>query len=131
MNGSAVNGAAGPTTRRCLNILSWCWVKGDERCLIVINWGPGAAQALVRVPWDEVRGRQWQLTDALSGASYDRSGDEMRDAGMYVDLGSWNCHVFQVSASATMFGTAPGDTAVPAGHDQALFAPKSRSGDLP
>ncbi len=87
-----------PDNQTCLNILSWCWVKDDERCLIVINWGPIAAQALVRVPWDGVRGRQWQLTDALSGASYARSGDEMQDAGIYVDLGSWKYHVFQMIA---------------------------------
>jgi len=30
---------------------------------------------------------------------YDRSGDEMRDAGLYVDLGPWKCQVFRLTAS--------------------------------
>ena len=36
--------------------------------------------------------------DVLSGDSYNRSGDEVRNAGLYVDPGPWNCHVFQVRA---------------------------------
>ena len=77
------------------------------------------------------RGRQWRLDDALSGESYDRSGDEMRDAGLYVDLGPWQCHVFQVSASGTMFGTAPGGRAVPAGNDQARKQRMPKQGGVP
>ncbi len=26
------------------------------------------------------------------------SGDEIRNAGLYVDLGPWKCHLFQVRA---------------------------------
>jgi len=81
----------------CRNILAWCWVEKDERDLIVINFGAGAAQARVHLPWDDLRGRTWRLEDALSGAVYDRRGDEMRDAGLYVDLAPWTCHLFRVS----------------------------------
>ena len=80
-------------------LLSWCWIKDDERYLVVIHFGPDTAQARVRVPWDELRGITWHLDDALSSESYDRSGDEMRDAGLYVDLGPWKCHLFHLSAS--------------------------------
>ena len=87
-----------PDNQSCQNLLTWCWVKDDERYLIVINFRHEAAQARVHVPWDELRGKQWRLNDVLSGESYDRSGDEMRDAGLYVDLGPWNCHLFQMRA---------------------------------
>jgi hypothetical protein len=87
-----------PDNQTCLNVLAWCWVKDDERYLIVINFRQEAAQARVHVPWDELRGKTWRLNDVLSDESYDRSGDEMRDAGLYVDLGSWKCHLFQVRA---------------------------------
>ena len=87
-----------PDNRSCQNVLTWCWVKGDERYLIVVNFSDGSSQALVRVNWDELRGKTWRLDDVLSGESYDRSGDEMRDAGLYVDLGPWKCHLFQVRA---------------------------------
>jgi hypothetical protein len=53
-------------------------------------WLSGAA-ALVRagLPWEAVRGRQWQLTDLLD----DRDGDELAGSGLYVDLPPWGAHV--------------------------------------
>jgi hypothetical protein len=87
-----------PDNRSCQNILTWCWVKGEERYLVVVNFSAVSSQALVRVSWDELRGKAWLLNDVLSGESYDRSGDEMRDAGLYVDLGPWKCHLFHVLA---------------------------------
>jgi hypothetical protein len=87
-----------PDNQTFRNLLAWCWVKGEERALVVINYGREAAQARVHVPWDELRGRQWRLEDALTGASYDRNGDEMRDAGMYVELKPWQCHLFEQRA---------------------------------
>jgi alpha amylase-like protein len=80
-------------------VLGWCWVKGDERYLVVIHLGPDTAQARIRLPWDEVHDKTWRLHDVLSGDIYDRSGTEMRDAGLYVDLGPWQCHVFRMTAS--------------------------------
>jgi hypothetical protein len=80
------------------NILSWCWVKGEERFVIVVNFSALTVQARVHLQWDDFRGKNWRLNDVLSGESYDRSGEEMRDSGLYVDLGPWKCHLFQVSA---------------------------------
>jgi len=86
-----------PDNQSWRNILAWCWVKAEERYLIIINFGKGTAQALVRVSWDELRGKTWHLSDLLSGETYDRSGDEMRDSGLYVDLGPWKCHFFRLA----------------------------------
>lgn len=80
-----------------LNVLAWCWEWRGDRRLVVVNFGPGAAQARIRVPWDGVGGRSWRLHDTLSGATYDRNGDEMVDPGLYVDLGAWQSHLFRVS----------------------------------
>lgn len=85
-----------PDNQSFLNILAWCWVKGDERFLIVINFMQTTAQARLHVPWDELRGKQWRLSDVLSGETYDRGGDEMRDAGLHVDLKPWQCHLFRM-----------------------------------
>jgi len=79
-----------------LNILAWCWVKDDERYLIIINFGPGTAQARVRPAWNELTGKTWRLADMLSYETFERSGDEMRDSGLYVDLGPWKCHFFHL-----------------------------------
>jgi len=97
-----------PGNQSCLGVLSWCWTREAERFLVVINFGAQAAQARVHVPWDELRGKQWRLTDAVAGDSYERSGDEMRDVGLYVDLAPWQCHLFEAHVASTMPPTAPG-----------------------
>ena len=83
---------------RSVALLTWCWAKDAERFLIVIDFRGETAQALIHVPWDELRGKQWLLSDVLSGESYDRSGGEMRGAGLYVELTPWKCHLFQMRA---------------------------------
>jgi len=88
-----------PDNQSFLSVVSWCWAKDDERYLVVIHFGDGTAQARVQLPWDELKGKTWRLADALSGEVYDRSGDEMRNEGLYVDLEPWKCHVFQVRGS--------------------------------
>jgi hypothetical protein len=87
-----------PDNQSFQNLLAWCWVKDDERYLVVIHFGQDTAQARVHLPWYELRGKTWRLDDALSSEVYDRSGDEMRDAGLYVEMGPWKCHLFRVSA---------------------------------
>jgi hypothetical protein len=87
-----------PDNQSCHNILTWCWIEDEERYFIVVNFSGGSSQALVRVPWDELRGRMWSLDDRLSGETFYRIGNDMRDAGLYVDLKPWQCHIFQVRA---------------------------------
>jgi hypothetical protein len=85
----------------CQNILAWCWVKKDERYLIVVNFSDRTAQAQIHVAWDELRGKTWRLKDVLVSEIYDRSGNEMHDTGLYVDLGPWKYHLFQLQNEIT------------------------------
>jgi glycosidase len=87
-----------PDNASFLNLVAWCWRHDDRRYLIVVNLSGAASQATVRVPWNEVRGRNWRLDDVLSGQSYVRSGDDLGGAGMYVELGPWACHLFRLEA---------------------------------
>jgi hypothetical protein len=75
------------------NLLAWTWLKGDERRLILVNLGDCSVQARVQVRG--ARGGKWLLMDVLSGATYDRDGDEMLSPGLFVDLAPWKYHLFQ------------------------------------
>ena len=77
------------------NLVAWSWTKDQERYLIVVNLSDSPAQARVQVPWTDAGDRNWHLTDALSGAVYERGGDEMLSSGLYVELSPWNYHLFQ------------------------------------
>jgi hypothetical protein len=77
------------------NLVAWSWAREDERYLIIVNLSDHPAQALVRVQWNDVGGREWELKDVLSGTIYERNGSEMLSPGLYVELGPWNHHFFQ------------------------------------
>ncbi len=76
-------------------LVAWSWVKDDDRRLIAVNLSDSAVQARVQMPWSEVRGATWRLCDALSGATYERDGDEMLTPGLYLELGPWECTFLQ------------------------------------
>ena len=78
-----------PDNQSFRNVLAWCWKKDEERSVVVVNFSGERAQAHVHVSWDDLRGKFWRLSDVLRGETFDRSGDEMRDAGLYVELGPW------------------------------------------
>ena len=78
------------------NLVAWSWIN-HERYLIAVNLSDQAVQARIQVPWSDARGANWDLVDVLSGANYERSGDEMVSPGLYVELGPWNCHFFRAS----------------------------------
>ena len=71
-----------PDNQSHLNLVAWCWRKDDDRYLIVVNLSGASAQALVRIPWDDVKGKFWQLADVFSGDVYKRNGDEMQEQGL-------------------------------------------------
>ena len=75
------------------NLVAWCWRSAGEHHLIVVNFSDTGAQGHVRLPWDELTGKSWQMTDLFTGQMYERSGDEMCIPGMYVDLPPWGFHV--------------------------------------
>jgi len=77
------------------NLLAWSWLYGDDRYLIAVNLSGSSLQAVVRVPWADIGGISWSLVDRLSGATYQRDGDQILSGGLYVELGPWSCHLFQ------------------------------------
>jgi hypothetical protein len=81
------------------NILSWCWELEGERRLVVINFSDAASQAMVRSPWDDLRGRVWRLSDPLSGESFERDGDGLARHGLFVSLDPWRWHFLRLETS--------------------------------
>jgi hypothetical protein len=76
------------------HLVAWCWPR--ER--VVVNLGDAPAPARVHLPWGDLAGRTWQLADRLSGARFERGGDELAAEGLYVGLDPWAFHFLQLSA---------------------------------
>ncbi len=74
------------------NIVAWTWEYENERALIVVNYSAQRSQAMVGLTWEALRERVWRLSDALNGDVFLRDGNQLRDAGLFVDLDAWRFH---------------------------------------
>merc|ERR1719203_2237845 len=77
-------------------LTAWRWEHNGEKRLVVFNWsdqqgwgGVQAADAYSRDGSDNI-----QLTDLLTGETFDRSASEMRGSGLFVGLAPWQAHIF-------------------------------------
>jgi Alpha amylase, catalytic domain len=73
-------------------LLAWCWASATSRDLVVVNLAGAPAQARVRLPWGDLAGRAWVLTDRLDGRRFEREGDALAGEGLYVALDPWGSH---------------------------------------
>ena len=65
-SGSSATAPAGPTTTRAQQLVAWCWAAGDTRRLVVVNLADAPAQARIHLPWPQLHGEEWELSDQLS-----------------------------------------------------------------
>jgi glycosidase len=81
-----------PDNNSYLNLVAWCWNQGESRYLVVVNLSGDQSQARIHLPWDNLTGRTWQLTDVFNGNVFQRDGNEVHLLGLYVDLPAWGFH---------------------------------------
>jgi hypothetical protein len=83
-----------PDNQSHLNLVAWCWTCKDTRHLVVINLSDRPSQGRVLIP-PAIDGGMLPMSDELSGIAYERHSGEIREAGLYVDLGPWAYHVLK------------------------------------
>ncbi len=74
-------------------LIAYTYRHEGERRLVVVSWSGSGAQGKIAMPDMGLGGRTWRLRDAMDGAEYIRSGDEMATHGLHVLLGPWSAHV--------------------------------------
>jgi hypothetical protein len=84
-----------PDNASYVNLVAWCWRKGEEKYLVVINLSHTRCQGLIHVPWSDLKGRMSLLVGVMNGERFERDGDELLDQGLYVDLEAWKFHFLQ------------------------------------
>ena len=72
--------------------MTWSWTTAGARHVVVVNLGSEPAQGLVKLPWDDLAGQHWVLTDRLTGERFERAGDALAEDGLYVALSGWASH---------------------------------------
>ena len=72
-----------PDNQSCASLVAWCWTPddGEGRHVIVVNLAAAAAQAQIPLPWPDLPGRDWRLTDLLTDEEFDRRGGDLACRG--------------------------------------------------
>ena len=70
---------------------------GEERRLVAVNYAGHQSQCYVAMPWSDLAGRTWRLSDRLGPAVYEREGADLAARGLYLDMPAWGYHVFEVA----------------------------------
>lgn len=79
------------------NFLCYLWTaEGSDPVLAAVNFAGHHSQCFVPLPLAQLAGRDWRLEDRLGEAEYLRSGDDLLDRGLYLDLPAWGYHVFRL-----------------------------------
>ena len=78
--------------------LAFSWEGSARRLLVTVNYASERGQCYVRLPWRDLGGREWILTDLMHPKTrYERAGDDLGGRGLYLDVPAWGYHVFEVA----------------------------------
>ena len=78
--------------------IAWHWQGPGEAWLCAaVNYAPQPGQCFVRLPLPQLAGRTLCFKDLLGPAEYQRSGDDLLQRGLYLDLPPWGHHLFELS----------------------------------
>jgi hypothetical protein len=79
------------------NFLAFWWQgPGKARHLVTVNYSPGPSKCFIALPFPELAGIMWKLTDLLAAAVYERTGNQLISEGLYLDMPEWGVHVFRL-----------------------------------
>jgi hypothetical protein len=78
--------------------IAWHWRGPGEAWLCAaVNYAAQPGQCFVRLPLQQLEGRALCFKDLLGPAEYQRSGDDLLQRGLYLDLPPWGHHLFELS----------------------------------
>jgi len=79
------------------NILAWSWDTHASRFVVAINMSDRSAHAEVELPWTDLGGNTWRLSDLLTqGRIYERDGFALEGSGLFVGLDPWDYHLLSL-----------------------------------
>ncbi len=89
----------GNWTWDCFVAFAW-QLTGQDRLLVAVNYAGNQSQCYVRLPFPDLGGARWKLTDLMGDAVYERDGSDLQGRGLYVDMRPWQACVFTMNQEA-------------------------------
>lgn len=79
------------------NFLCYSWLaEAGDPVVVAVNYAGHDSQCFARLRLPGLAQHQCRLVDLMSSTEYVRSGDDLADRGLYLDLPAWGYHVFRV-----------------------------------
>jgi hypothetical protein len=90
--------AGWPDNQSSDNLLAWSWTgdAGADRHVVVVNLSQVPAQGRIPLPWPDLPGRGWRLTDLEGDGEFERDGEELAGSGLFVDMRPGQCYLLAV-----------------------------------
>lgn len=87
--------SAGGNNQTFQNMLAWRWILGKEERIIVVNYSDSTSQCRIKIP---MRSFSPKITfiDLLTEDIYERSLEEIKSTGLFIELKTYNMHIFTV-----------------------------------
>jgi hypothetical protein len=77
------------------NFVAFAWADAaGRRNLVVVNHADQQGQCRLFLPFPDLRGKNFRLTDLIGSEVYDRSGDDLAEHGLFIDHAPWHSTVF-------------------------------------
>jgi hypothetical protein len=78
------------------NLLAWEWRLDRELRIVVVNYNSSTSRCRLKFNTQSVSD-DIVLTDLLNNVTYKRSVNEISEKGLFIELKSFNSHIFSVS----------------------------------
>ena len=85
----------GNWTSDCFIAFAWTGA-GTEPVVAVVNYSPNQSQCYLTLAPGEITAPSAWLVDQVGPNVYERSVDELRSKGLYLDVPAWGYHIFSV-----------------------------------
>lgn len=79
------------------NLIAYQWKLDEKRLLIVVNYSSIHSHGHVRIDEIEYGVANWNFIDLLDQRNYIYKGENLSKYGLFVDLGPWHSHIFDVN----------------------------------
>jgi glycosidase len=80
------------------NLLAWQWRLGNEVRLVIVNYNNSTSRCRLKFDLD-ISNEEVVLSDILNETEYKRSKKEIIEKGLFVELKSFNSHIFSFTKS--------------------------------
>ena len=80
------------------NYICFAWQSADEnkKYIVVVNYSAERSHCMLKLPFSDLAGKNWFLSDQFSDVSYERSGDDLQLNGLYLSEPGWKYYLFEL-----------------------------------